>query len=90
MDLYIIGLLPLAGLLVGWWITSQNYRDTARDRQELREERRFLLEENKRLTTTVFELERKVISLESRLATAMDQIAEWSSTLSRDETDTSG
>lgn len=78
----IFGLLPLTGYVVGWWTTGRNFRESINDCKELREERRNFLEEIKALNQTVFELRRRVIELEAKLAAAIDRIGELSSTLS--------
>lgn len=81
---FIFGLLMLGSYMAGWWTTSRNYMEAAKDRQELRDERRELLEENRRLSAEVFDLRERVIELEAKLAAAMGQISELSSSLNPD------
>jgi hypothetical protein len=52
------------------------------DRADLRKERRRLADENKSLTTEVFELRGRVMILEAKLLAALEQIQTLSASLS--------
>ena len=81
VDAVIVALaMALGGLMLRW-----AYRDAARDRAELRQERQALAEENRRLSDETFQLRGRVIQLESQLLTALEQYNQLSGSLNENE-----
>lgn len=78
----ILGGVVMAFIL-GSIISSRAYQDAAKDRADLRNERRRLVDENRLLQDELYKLRGRVLELETQLRSALEQIGQLSATISR-------